>query len=262
MPSSNHPGGSTTIPNPYGATPATISAVASISPAQINLIKAVAAANPHTIVVLNTTNPVLLPFISSVKSVLETVPLWTGGRHVDRAAAPGARKPEAGHTAMTWPKNATDTLWAYTQRRPLYPGDHTGPHLERLNHDFGSTGPYPACVNPAAPSSTSCTDENEGIFTGYRFYDKLGIPTLFPFGRGLSYTTFRFSHLKIARRGHEADVRFDVINTGSRAGGEVAQVYVGAGSEATVQQAIRSLRGFARVDLAAGEREACDDPPR
>ena len=251
----NDPGGSTTIPNPYGATPATISAVASISPAQINLIKAVAAANPHTIVVLNTTNPVLLPFISSVKSVLE---MWFSGQEGGTSTARlllGLANP-SGHTAMTWPKNATDTLWAYNQRRPLYPGDHTGPHLERLNHDFGSTGPYPACVNPAAPSSTSCTDENEGIFTGYRFYDKLGIPTLFPFGRGLSYTTFRFSHLKIARRGHEADVRFDVINTGSRAGGEVAQVYVGAGSEvASVQQAIRSLRGFARVDLAAGERK-------
>ena len=249
----NDPGGSTTIPNPYGTSPATISAVASISPAQINLVNAVATANPNTVVVLNTTNPVRLPFVSSVKSVLE---MWFSGQEGGTSTARlllGLANP-SGHTAMTWPKTATDTLWAYDQPRPLYPGDHTGPHFERLSYDFGTTGPYPACVNPAAPSSTSCTDENEGIFTGYRFYDKLGIPTLFPFGRGLSYTAFRFSHLRMARRGHGADVAFNVSNTGWRDGAEVAQVYVGGGPQIPfVQQAVRSLRGFQRVELAAGQ---------
>ena len=66
----------------------------------------------------------------------------------------------------------------------------------------------------AAPSATSCTDENEGIFTGYRYYDKLGIPVTFPFGYGLSYTTFGFSELKLTREGDRADVKFRITNTG------------------------------------------------
>jgi beta-glucosidase len=248
----NDPGGSTTITNPYSANPPTISAVASISPAQLNLVRAVAARNPNTVVVLNTTNPVLLPFLASAKSVLE---MWFSGQEGGTSTARvllGQANP-SGHSSMTWPRNATDTFWAYDQPSPLYPGDHTGPHLERLSYDFGA-GPFPACVNRAAPSATSCTDENEGIFTGYRYYDQLGIPVMFPFGRGLSYTSFAFSKLDIAKSGHEADISFDLKNSGQRAGAEVAQVYVGGGPPiAGVQQAVRALRGFQRVELAAGE---------
>ena len=91
-----------------------------------------AAANPNTVVVLNTTNPVLMPWIGNVKSVLE---MWFSGEEGGTSTARlllGLANP-SGHTDITWPANATDTIWGYNETVPLYPGDTTGPHLERLN---------------------------------------------------------------------------------------------------------------------------------
>jgi len=232
----NDSGASTTIPNPYGTTPATITGVASLSAANTSLVNAVAAANPNTIVVLNTTNPVLLPWIGNVRAVLE---MWFSGQEGGTSTARlllGQANP-SGHTPLTWPANATDTIWAYNQTVPLYPGDTTGPHLERLN---GLPG--------------NATSETEGIYAGYRYYDKQAITPQFPFGHGLSYTRFRFSHLTVRPTNGAADVSFDLTNTGPVAGSEVAQVYVGAGPEIPgVQQAVRSLRGFDRVTLQPGQ---------
>jgi beta-glucosidase len=96
---------------------------------------------------------------------------------------------------------------------------------------------------------------NEGIFVGYRYYDKSAQDNvtrpLFPFGFGLSYTTFAFSNLRVSE-GEPRTVSFDVKNTGKRAGAEVAQVYVGDPS-ATVPRPVKELKGFARVELKPGE---------
>ncbi len=96
----------------------------------------------------------------------------------------------------------------------------------------------------------------EGIFLGYRYYDKGNVKPLFPFGFGLSYTTFAFSNLtvtpEIASQSGSVSVGFDVKNTGTRAGAEVAQVYVGDPS-ATVPRPVKELKGFSRVSLAPGE---------
>jgi len=92
---------------------------------------------------------------------------------------------------------------------------------------------------------------NEGIFVGYRYYDKSETRPLFPFGFGLSYTTFAFSNLRVSE-GAPFTVGFDVKNTGRRAGAEVAQVYVGDPS-ATVPRPVKELKGFARVELKPGE---------
>ncbi len=232
----NDSGASTTIPNPYGTTPATIASISSLSAANTNLVNAVAAANPNTIVVLNTTNPVLMPWIGNVRSVLE---MWFSGQEGGTSTARlllGQANP-GGHTPLTWPANATDTIWAYNQTIPLYSGDTTGPHLERLN---GLPG--------------NATSETEGIYTGYRYFDQEGITPQIPFGYGLSYTRFRFSHLTVTPTNGAADVSFDVTNTGPVAGSEAAQVYVGAGPDVPgVQQAVRSLRGFDRVTLQPGQ---------
>src|SRR2546421_8518672 len=140
---------------------------------------------------------------------------------------------------MTWPANGTDTIWGYDETKPLYPGDSSGSHPERLNG--------------AAAGGTS---ETEGIFTGYRFFDKEHIAPRFPFGFGLSYTHFAFSNETVAPTSDGgADVTFTVRNSGGMPGDEVAQVYVGppADHPAGVQFAVRSLAQFDRVSLAAGQ---------
>ena len=105
-----------------------------------------------------------------------------------------------------------------------------------------------------------------GIFQGYRWYDKHDVAPAFPFGYGLSYTSFAYSNLAVtARFDGSVDVAFDVKNTGATAGSDVAQVYVGPGPAVSgVQQAVRSLRGFDRVTLQSGEtkHEAITLAPR
>jgi beta-glucosidase len=234
----NDQGASTTIPNPDGTSPATISAPESLSAASTQLIEAVAAANPNTIVVLNTTNPVLMPWIGSVKSVLE---MWYSGEEGGTSTARlllGLADP-SGHTDITWPANATDTIWGYNETVPLYNGDTTGPHPERLNNGAGGT-----------------TDETEGIYNGYRFFDKEGITPLFPFGYGLSYTRFGYSNLRVSRAldgGLTVSVR--VTNTGTDTGSTVPQVYLGAPSTqpAGIQFAVRQLAAYDRATLRPGQ---------
>jgi hypothetical protein len=151
---------------------------------------------------------------------------------------------------MTWPVNATDTIWAYDQPTGLYPGDTAGRHPERLNGN-GGCAPAGSCQIPAGP-----TIESEGIYTGYRFFDKLGITPQFPFGFGLSYTTFAFSGLHVVQTSDGgADVSVTIRNTGSVAGADAVQVYVGppADAPAGVQFAVRSLAQFDRVELAPSE---------
>jgi len=231
-------GASTTIPNPYGSSPATISAPGSLSAANTQLIQAVAAANPNTVVVLNTTNPVLMPWISGVRSVLE---MWFSGEEGGTSTARlllGLANP-GGHTDISWPASATDTIWGYNQTVPLYPGDTTGPHLERLNGGTNGT-----------------TDETEGIYNGYRFFDKEGITPLFPFGYGLSYTHFAYSGLHVRRAADGGlDVDLRVTNNGQLAGSTVPQVYLGPPDQppAGIQFAVRQLAQFTRVSLEPGQ---------
>src|SRR3954447_20987 len=215
--------------------------VASLPPEDVRLIDAVAEANPNTVVVLNTASPVVVaPWADKVKAILE---MWNAGSEGGTATARlllGQANP-SGHSVLTWPKKGTDTWWAG--------------HPERLNG--ADDGNQADCLSQTAPS-TSCkkTVMTQGIFSGYRFYDRAGLEPQYPFGFGLSYTTFAFSKLAVARRGRGLDVAFTVRNTGTRAGDEVAQVYLGPGPEAGgAQQAPRALGGFRRVTLAPGQSQ-------
>jgi hypothetical protein len=222
-----------------------------LSPASTSLINAVAAANPNTVVVLNTANPVLTPWLPNVKGVID---FWFAGQEGGTAMARvllGLANP-SGHSALTWPANATDTIWGYNETIPLYPGDTPGQHPERLNGNGGCTvitGSGATC-----PPATQTT-ESEGIYTGYRFFDEQGITPQFPFGFGLSYTTFGFSNLRAKGAADGGvDVTFTVTNTGKTAGADAAQVYVGPPSDspAGIQFAVRSLAQFDRVFLEPG----------
>jgi len=211
-----------------------------LKPAQLQLIKAVAAKNPNTVVVLNTGTPVVVKEWINDLNVKAVLNMWHAGQEGSTATARlllGQANP-SGHTTVTWPKDNSDTVYGYNQTAALYPGDSTGTHPDRLN----GHGEAPA-------------KETQGIYSGYRYYDQLGLPVQFPFGFGLSYTTFKFSGLKLrAEKCATLTVEFDVKNTGSVPGVAVPQVYVGPGPAVNgVQQAVRSLRGFDRVSLEPGQ---------
>ena len=234
-------------PNPYGSNPPTISAPEQMQEQNNQLVQAVAAANPNTVVVVNSYNPVLMPWADQVKGVLA---MWLAGQEGGTSTARlllGLADP-SGHTSITWPVHATDTIWGYDEKVPLYPGDKLGPHFERLNGNGG-------CVGAGCPADTT-TKETEGIYTGYRFFDKEGIKPLAPFGFGLSYSTFGFSRLRVrATSDGGADVSFTITNTGPVAGADVAQVYVGPPSDrpAGIQFAVRALAQFDRESLSPGQ---------
>lgn len=186
------------------------------------LVQAIAAVNPRTIVVLKTGSAVLMPWLHSVAAVLEA---WYPGEEDGNAVADvlfGDVNP-SGKLPITFPEDAQQT----TARNPsYYPGD--GQRVE-----YG-----------------------DGIEVGYRWYQSHNAQPLFPFGFGLSYTTFSFSDLKASpgtAEPHTAEVRFRVTNTGQRKGAEVAQLYVGFPPLAEGNEPPRQLKGFRKIDLAPGE---------
>jgi beta-glucosidase len=185
---------------------------------QDQLIQAVARANPRTVVVLNSGYPVLMPWARQVRAILDT---WYPGQEGGRATADllvGAAVP-GGKLPVTFPARESD---APTATSPLrYPGVN--------NQEYYS----------------------EGIFVGYRWYDQNKIRPLFPFGYGLSYTTFAYRHLE-TESGKTPRVEFTVTNTGARTGTEVAQVYVGR-LPTSVPTAVKQLAGAARVTLRRGQ---------
>ena len=129
------------------------------------------------------------------------------------------------------------------------PGGHLPATFERKAED------NPAFANYYPENDGIRVLYKEGIFVGYRGYEKNGVKPLFPFGYGLSYTTFSFKGLKVSRRtgaGAVASVEFDVTNSGQRAGAEVAQVYV-SDNHAPVPRPMHELKGFERIELGPGE---------
>jgi len=144
-----------------------------------------------------------------------------------------------------------------------YPGQEGGTALaEILLGDVNPSGRLPVTFerrwedNPAnyyPQPGTKRVVYGEGVFVGYRGYEKAGVRPLFPFGHGLSYTTFKYDNLTVRpARGGAFEVSFDVKNTGGRAGGDVAQVYVTPAS-APVPRPAKELKGFSKVFLRPGE---------
>ncbi len=149
-----------------------------------------------------------------------------------------------------------------------YPGQEGGTALAQLLFgDANPSGKLPISVerrfedNPVAGNyypndGATRVKYAEGVFLGYRYYDKSSTKPLFPFGFGLSYTTFRYSDLSISPQRASGDqpvtVTFSLSNTGNREGAEVAELYV-ADSHSSVPRPVKELKGFARVDLKPGE---------
>ncbi|MFT5195297.1 MAG: beta-glucosidase [Cellvibrionaceae bacterium] len=184
------------------------------------LISAVAAVNPNTVVVLNTGTPKLLPWVDEVKSIVQ---MWFPGQEGGNAIADvlsGDVNP-SGRLPQTFPKRYEDNpSWLN------YPGEN-----DEVKY-------------------------GEGIFVGYRSYERRKIEPLFPFGHGLSYSAFEYANLKLShdtlQAGDPLTVTVDVTNTGQAAGHEVVQLYV----RDKVSRLVRpeqELKAFAKVMLNAGE---------
>ena len=218
---------------------------------QDDLIAAVAAANPHTIVVLNSGDPVLMPWLADVAAVLE---MWYPGQRGGPATArillgevnPGGKLP------VTFPADPAHT--------PTFDADCNPGAISTNPPSDGNCSLYPGVFLPGfvtGPHVYKTIDfTTNGIFQGYRWYDRFEAEPLFPFGHGLSYTQFRYSDLDVDDvRSGGVDVRFMVRNVGRRAGAEVPQVYLGAPSQSPpgVDFATKQLAGFTRVALRPGE---------
>jgi len=195
---------------------------------QVALIKAVSAVQPRTVVVLNNGSPVAMcEWIDGVGAVLEAYMMGQAGGVAIAAVLTGAVNP-SGRLAETFPLELSDT---------------------------------PAYLN--WPGGAGEVRYGEGLFIGYRYYDAKKVPMLFPFGYGLSYTTFAYSNLR-ASAGTFKDVEgvtvsVDVTNTGCVAGKEVVQVYV-HDRESGLMRPEKELKGFAKVALEPGETRTVSIP--
>ena len=196
---------------------------------QEQLIPAIAAANPRTIVVLNSGAPIVMEsWVDRVPAVLEA---WYPGQEAGNAAAAllvGDRAP-SGKLPATFLKRWEDS--------PAY-------------------GRF--------PGQNGVVEYTEGVFVGYRHFDRANIEPRFPFGHGLSYTTFAYRNLSVmpavmtgvvsgSPAPSQVSVSFDLENTGRREGAEVVQVYTGGG-RASVPRPVKELKAFRKVRLKPGER--------
>ena len=114
-----------------------------------------------------------------------------------------------------------------------------------------------ATFNSYYDNGTKHVKYTEGVFLGYRHFDKSDVKPLFPFGYGLSYTTFKYGNLNVTptfKKGEPVTVTFDVTNTGSREGAEVGEVYV-SDAHSHVPRPVKELKGFGKVDLKARRDE-------
>ena len=200
---------------------------------QDEIIAKVAAANPHTVVVLETGTAVTMPWADQVSGIVEA---WYAGSRGAEAVAnilfgdvnPSAKLP------MTFPKREADLPHPTVVKPPKITTDADRQGWKRI------AGGLPAFQ----------VTYDEGVKVGYKWYDAENKPVLFPFGYGLSYTTYSYSNLKVTP-GKNPQVTFTVTNTGNRAGAEVAEVY--ASLPAAAGEPPKRLVGFSKIKLNAGE---------
>jgi beta-glucosidase len=201
------------------------------------VITAVVAANPHTVVVIESGSPVTMPWADASAAILEA---WYAGS--DGASALGnvlfGTVNPSGKLPNTFPKSEGD----------LPHPTVTMPPPESSHFDGAAT---PERWAKGLPPFQVAYDE--GLKVGYKWYDAESKPVLFPFGFGLSYTTYGYSGLAAAQTSDGVKVTFTVSNTGTRAGAEIAEVY--AALPASTQEPPKRLIGFTKVKLEPKEKK-------
>jgi len=178
----------------------------------------VLAANPNTVVVLNNGAPIDLPWVDRAPAIVEA---WLPGQEGATALSQilfGDANP-SGRLPFSFPRRLED-------------------NPTQLYYSAGRDANY-----------------GEGVFVGYRYYEKKQVAPLFAFGHGLSYTRFEYSNLRVpdSAAGPTVEVSIDVKNAGTRAGAEVVQLYVGDEATRNVVRPVKELKGFSKPLLAPGE---------
>ncbi|KQT04644.1 beta-glucosidase, partial [Rhizobium sp. Leaf391] len=192
------------------------------------LIAAVAGANPRTVVILQSGGAVAMPWLDAVPAVLATFYAGSGGAEAIAGILFGRVNP-SGHLPITFPRNVEQL-----------------PHPEQQDPDTTTS-------NPGMPIKGAVFDIDynvEGSDVGYRWYAREGLTPLFPFGHGLSYTSFTYSNLQAHYQDGTLVVTVMVHNSGARAGAAVPQLYV---SREGAHGFAPRLAGFKRIDLEPGE---------
>ncbi|KAL3424558.1 glycosyl hydrolase family 3 N terminal domain-containing protein [Phlyctema vagabunda] len=194
-----------------------------LPPYSDELISKVLDANPETVVVIQSGTPVAMPWASKANSLVQA---WYGGNETGNAIADvlfGDTNP-GGKLPLSFPKRVQDNPAFFNYRseagRVLY---------------------------------------GEDVYVGYRYYEKVETPVLFPFGHGLSYTTFSLSDLSVSSTSTTITAAVTVKNTGDKAGSETVQVYI-APKNPSIGRPIKELKGFKKVVLEAGESKTIEVP--
>ncbi len=184
-----------------------------------NLVTQVCAANPNTVVVLSNGAPISMPWVRKPKAILEAYLAGQAGGDATADLLFGLANP-SGKLAETFQLSEVD-----------------------------------APSNKNFPGSGRQIHYREGLYVGYRFFDSADKPVLFPFGHGLSYTTFEYSNLRVNqpqfRQGQSATVSVDITNSGQYPGAEVVQLYIRA-LHSEVYRPIHELKAFAKIHLQPG----------
>ena len=187
------------------------------------LIAAVSAANSSTVVVMQSGTPVAMPWISSANAILHA---WYGGNETGNAIADilfGNVNPSA-KLPLSFPKRIQDN---------------------------------PAFLNYRTERGRTLYSED--IYVGYRWYEMLDLPVLFPFGHGLSYTKFEISDLIVSKEEKFLTISVKIKNIGERDGAEVVQVYI-TQKNPSIRRPKKELKGFAKVWLEPGEEKVVEVP--
>ncbi|MEU0740222.1 glycoside hydrolase family 3 N-terminal domain-containing protein [Streptomyces sp. NPDC006134] len=188
---------------------------------QERLIEAVTAANPRTTVVLNTSSATTMPWLERTGAVLQMYYPGQEGAAATAAVLYGDCDP-GGRLTQSFPRDDAH---------------------------------HPVAGDPLRyPGVDGRQEYTEGVHIGHRWYDREGVRPLFPFGHGLSYTSFSYAEPSARRTRDGVAVSFTVRNTGRRAGVTVPQVYVGPAPDLRLDQAVRVLGGYRRLTLRPGER--------
>ncbi|MGA3045084.1 MAG: glycoside hydrolase family 3 C-terminal domain-containing protein [Terracidiphilus sp.] len=203
---------------------------------QDDLIAAVAAANPHTIVVLESGSPVTMPWVDAPAAILEAWYAGSDGANALGNVLFGSVNP-SGKLPNTFPKSEADLPHPTVTQPPPESQHFSGP----VSPEQRASGLPPFQVV-----------YDEGVKVGYKWYDAEKKPVLFPFGYGLSYTTFRYAGLTVTP-GEKVKVAFTLTNSGTREGAEIAEVY--AALPASADEPPKRLIGWSKVNLKPGENK-------